>query len=126
MSAVTKASAQKSDYIDPLIYPRIHKKPVNLDSIESITPETDVMVTGTFINIECPGTTAMICCKYYQGQQYFSQLMFDNETYTIPLSVARHINERCFSSPHGYLLNAKGEHVKCIKKVARYKFMIER
>lgn len=109
----------------PLIHPKISSKVVNPDSIEAMTRETDRNVHGTFINIECPGQPARICCKYYRGQEFFAMTMLDNEKYKIPLSVARHINERCYHEPHSYLVDDKGNPVKTGKKQFRYKFMIE-
>jgi len=109
----------------PLIHQRISRKPVNLDSIEAMTPEKDKMIVGTFLNIEYPGQSAAICCKYYKGQQYFKQVMQDGVQYKIPLSVCRHINERCFHEPHSYLTDEKGSPIKSSKKVFRYKFIVE-
>lgn len=103
----------------------INQQAVNVNSIEAMTKETDRKVTGTFINIECPTQPAKISCKYYRDMPLFCDTLKDGETYTIPLSVARHINERCYSEPHSYLVNDKGEPIKTSKKQFRYKFMIE-
>lgn len=100
------------------------KVAINKNSIEGMTAETDKKVTGQFINIECPGQDAAISCRYYKGQQLFTQAMKDGENYTIPLSVARHINERCHYEPHHYLMDEKGQQVKSPKRTPRYKFMI--
>jgi hypothetical protein len=118
-------SAKQPDESFPLIHKRINKSAVNTDSIEAMTRDTDKMVFGTFINIECPGQPAKICCRYYKGQEYFTQTLEDNLSYKIPLSVARHINERCFHQPHTYIVDEKGQPLKTPKKQFRYKFMIE-
>ncbi len=110
---------------DPFFHRTISRKPVNLDSIEALTPETDKKVTGTFVNIEYPGQTAPICCKYYKKMPYFKQVMMDGEKYTVPLSVARHINERCHYEPHKYILDPQGNPMKSSEKRARYKFIVE-
>ena len=70
----------KTDVLEasPLIHKRIGKTAVNTNSIEAMTRETDKSVTGTFINIECPGQPAKISCKYYRGQEYFNQVLEDN------------------------------------------------
>jgi len=34
--------------------------PVNTDSIEAMTPETDYDVVGTFVNIEAPGVAQKV------------------------------------------------------------------
>lgn len=109
----------------PLVHSKINKTIVNKDSIEAITPETDHPVSGTFVNIECPGQPAKICGKYYKGMQYFSQVFNDNEKCTIPISVARFINERCFYDQHSHILDDQGHPIKSGKKIPRYKFTAE-
>ena len=101
------------------------KTPVNNDSIEAMTPETDRMVTGTFVNIECPGQPAKVCGKYYRGMQYFSKTFTDGERATIPLSVARWINERIYYEQHSHILDEAGNHIKNPQPKYRYKFNSE-
>lgn len=120
-----KAKEESAPVVMSGAKPRINRTPVNLDSIEAMTQEQDKKVTGTFVNIECPGQTAKICCKYYRGMEYFSYVFQDNEKATIPWSVARHINERCQAESHTNLLDDKGNPIKGSKKQARYKFIIE-
>jgi len=108
----------------PLIHKRINKKAVNVDSIEAMTKETDKMVTGEFLHVEYPGQSKRIACRYYKGQEYFNKEMMDGETYTIPLSVARHINERCFREVHGSLLDQNGMPTKSAKRTMLCKFII--
>ena len=110
---------------DPLIHKRINKTPVNTDSIEAMTPETDKKVTGTFLNVECPGQPGKVSGLYYKGMQYFTKVFEDGERCTIPLSVARWINERSAYEQHSYLQDEKGSPIKTGKKQPRYKFMIE-
>jgi len=110
---------------DPLIHRKINKTVVNGDSIEAMTPATDKKVYGTFVNIECPGQPGKISAKLYKGMQYFSQTFEDGVQYTIPLSVARFINERCQHEKHSYLQDEKGNPLKSGMKTPRYKFMIE-
>lgn len=103
----------------------INKTPVNKDSIEAMTPEKDKKVTGTFVNIECSGQPAKISGKYYKGMNFFCETFKDGEKYTIPLSVARFINERCMYEEHSYLTDSAGNPMKNAKPKPRYKFMIE-
>ena len=111
--------------VNPLVSKRINRTPVNTESIEAMTPETDRPVRGTFINIECPGQPGTVCCKLYKGMQYFSETMLDGGSYTIPYSVARFINERCMAYKHSYLTDDKGNPIKENKATPRYKFIIE-
>jgi len=106
------------------IHKPINRSPVNMDSIEGMTPATDKMVEGQFINVEAPGQPAKICGKYYKGMQYFQKVFEDNEDCVIPLSVARFINERCYHDKHGYLLDERGQPMKSVKPQYRYKFVI--
>lgn len=108
-----------------MIHKKINRTPVNTQSIESMTRETDKMVTGQFINIECPEQPAKISVKLYPGMEYFSRLFLDQERCTIPLSVARFINERCAHEKHVHLQDEKGNPVKDGKSHPRYRFMIE-
>jgi len=110
----------------PIVKKPQSKVAVNKDSIFAMTPESDKKVYGTFINIECPGQTGYVCVKgAYKGAQDFSQVFNDGEHYTIPLSVARHINENIYYEPHSYITDEKGQPLKTSKKIFRYKFMIE-
>lgn len=106
-----------------LIPPTMSKKAVNTTSIESITKETDKMVTGTFVHVQYPGQSKYIYCRYYEGQIPFGNNMMDGEVYTVPLSVARHINERVFEVEHSNLLDAQGNPVKTEKKKHHTRFL---
>lgn len=109
----------------PLIHSKINRTPVNKESIEAMTRDVDKQVYGTFVNIETPGQPAKICGKYYKGMDYFSKTMEDGQQYSIPLSVSRFINERCYFEEHSYLQDAQGNPLKSGKKKPRYKFMVE-
>lgn len=122
---VEKNSEVNMDLKVPLIHARISKTPVNKDSIEAITPETDKKVTGVFVNVEYPGQAAKVSARLYKGMQYFCKVFEDGEKATIPLSVARFINERIFYEEHTNILDSLGNPIKGTKKKARYKFMAE-
>jgi hypothetical protein len=122
---MAKMIIPKEEKKDPLIHKKINRTAVNKDSIEGMTPEKDKKVTGTFLNVECPGQPAKICAILYKGMQYFSQVFEEGISYTIPLSVARFINERCQYEEHSYLTDEKGSPLKTNKYRSRYKFMIE-
>lgn len=108
-----------------LIHNAISKTVANPESILAMTPETDKNVTGTFVNVECPGQPARICAKYYKKMPYFEKTFIDNEKATIPLSVARWINEECFTQQHTNILDEAGNPTKGLKKIPRYKFLVE-
>jgi len=116
---------QAAEKFDPFFVRKQNKTAVNKDSIEGMTRETDRNVTGTFMNIECPGQPAKVCGKYYKGMPFFSQTFKDGEKYTIPLSVARAINERCYYEVHSHITDERGEPIKHPTPRYRYKFIIE-
>lgn len=93
-------------------YGNTSKVPVNTDSIEAMTAETDHPVKGIFKNLECPGQPAYVCCRIYKGQPVFQKWFDDGEEAVIPLSVARHINQNTQYPIHAYLLDDKGNYVK--------------
>ena len=107
------------------IHVKGNTKPVNTESIEAMTPEKDRSVTGTFVNIECPGQPQKVCGIYYKGMKYFEKVFEDNQIYSIPLSVARWINERIYHEQHNYLVDEKGNPIKGGRKQARCKFIVE-
>lgn len=101
----------------------ISKTPVNVDSVEAFTKETDRMVTGIFRNIESPGQPARITMRLYKGQQPFNKVLEDGVLYTIPLSIARGIKEYCQHIKHDYLLGDDGKQMKVNKPFTRYEFV---
>lgn len=110
---------------DPLIHRKIGKTPVNMHSINAMTPESDHKVIGTFVNVEAPGCTQKVSLKLYKGMQYFNEVLHDNEKCTIPFSVARYINEEFAKDEHSYLTDERGSPMKTGRKVPRGKFLIE-
>jgi hypothetical protein len=108
------------------IHPRINKTPVNIDSIEAMKPEDNKKVYGEFLNVEYPGQTAFVCCKYHKWQEYFSKTFQDGEKATINLIEARHINERCRYTKPTNLIDDRGNPIKDEKYHPRYKFIIEK
>lgn len=110
---------------DPLIHKRIGKTPVNINSVNAMTPETDYKVKGQYVNVEYPGLTQKISVKLYPGMPYFNETLEDGETTIIPLSVARWINEEMGYDQHSYIQDDKGNPIKTGKKIPRGKFIIE-
>jgi hypothetical protein len=109
-------------------YPDIFKirsrRPVNIDSIEAMTTQTDYLVRGTFIHIEYPGQSLDVACKYYKDQRFFAKRMNDQQEYVIPYSVARHINERILNINHKHLLDSQGNAIKASNNLSKCKFII--
>jgi hypothetical protein len=124
---ITKMIVPQEKIRDPLIHKKISKTPVNIDSIEGMKPSDNKKVYGEFINLECPGQPAFVCCKYHSWHPYFSRNFKDGEKCTIGLIEARHINERCKYKKHSHILDEKGNPVKDENsEYPRYKFIIEK
>lgn len=101
-----------------------NKTPKNTESIEAFTPESDVKVKGIFKNLESPGQSAKICCKFYKGMPPFNQVMMHDQEYTIPLSVAKFINTRIKYPINKYAISENGESRKDVGQwVQRYQFI---
>ena len=66
------------------------------ESIYGFTKETDRMVSGVFRNIQHPGQHLRFSVRLYKGQPLKTYHMEDGMMYTIPLSVAKHLNRNCF------------------------------
>lgn len=122
---MTKTAIAKPVDKTSLIHKPINRTPKNPDSIEGLTRETDKTVTGQFINIECPGQTAKVSAKLYKGMEYFTKVFEDQERCSIPLSIARMINERCSHEKHSHIQDERGNPLKDQKSHPRYRFMIE-
>lgn len=110
---------------DPLIHKKTNKVPVNINSVFAMTRETDYKVRGQFVNVEYPGLSQKISVKLYKEMPYFNEVLEDNKTTIIPLSVARFINEELGYDQHSYLTDDKGNPIKTGKKIPRGKFIIE-
>jgi hypothetical protein len=110
---------------DPLIHQKCKKTPVNHDSIEGMTRDKDYKVVGSFVHIEYPGLPQKFCGKFYKGMPYFNQVLHDNEKVTIPLSIARFINERWAWQKPQHSQDDKGNPIKDYQPIARGKFIIE-
>jgi len=111
--------------VNPLIHKRGGKTPVNINSIHAMKPEDDYKVRGQFVNVEYPGEPQKISGIYYKGMPYFCETLKDGETTTVPLSVARWINEEFGHQQATNLLDDKGNPIKGSKKIPRGKFIIE-
>lgn len=125
MVTATTKSISPQERTSAHIHGAINHTVVNKDSIEALTRETDKKVTGTFINVETPGQPAKVCGRFYKGMEYFQRVFLDGEKCTIPLSIARFINERCTFEKHSYLVDEKGNPLKVHGYFPRYKFTAE-
>lgn len=80
-------------------------------------------VRGKFIFHEVPGGEMSMSFKKYRGDQVENFTFKDQEIKTIPLGVARHLNNNCWYPEYDYVKTEEMQNVaKIVKKVRRCSF----
>jgi hypothetical protein len=87
---------------------------------KEIKPEEDRMVTGIVKNLQYPGQPIEFCFRSH-GKKIHTYKFKDNEMCTMPMSVAKHINNVKYQK-HSFLLDQHGNHVKDPSPVNRFSF----
>lgn len=67
------------------------------------------LVKGVFRFYEVPGGTMALMYRKYKGQKPEKYSMADGQIYTIPLGVAKHLNNDCWYPIHAYATDADGK-----------------
>lgn len=99
--------------------PEVKKKP-NLKWMRDRDRE---MVRGKFMFHEVPHGTLSFSFKAYKEDPVENYTFVDGEIYTIPLGVARHLNNNCNYPIHAYAQDAEGKNiVKVGQRVQRTSF----
>ena len=85
---------EKSKKTNELIidYQQPSVKQLAKEMLNKLIAEETKTVKGRFRNFETPGGSLRVQVRKYPGIAPFDKIMFDNETYEIPLYVARHLN----------------------------------
>lgn len=85
--------------------------------------EDSKMVTGIFENEEVPGGDVTFTYRKYKEDPYKTYTFVDGHEYTIPLGVAKHINNQTQEKRHKYLVDKNGRKVVGLgPSRRRYKF----
>lgn len=80
-------------------------------------------VRGKFIFHEVPGGVMSFVYRAYKEDPVERYDLVDNEIYTIPLGVARHLNKNCWYPVHAYQVDDTGKPIMKIgQKVRRCSF----
>jgi hypothetical protein len=91
---------------------------------QKMREEDGKMVTGVFKNIEVPGGDLQFTFRIYKEDPYKSFHFEDGKEYTIPLGVAKHINNMTKVKQHAYLVNKEGKKIPGIgSHRQRYQFL---
>ena len=81
------------------------------------------MVKGVFKYYEVPGGVVEFCFKKYEQDPLEKFTMYDGQVYTIPLGVAKHLNNNTWYPVHEYGRNEDGSPLQRIgQKVRRMAF----
>lgn len=81
------------------------------------------IVKGVFKYYEVPGGLMEFCFKKYKEDPIEKFKLYDNQVYSIPLGVARHINNNTWYPVHEYATNEDGSPLQRIgKKIRRMAF----
>lgn len=81
------------------------------------------LVKGMFKFYEVPGGLMSFVYRKYKGQKPEKYTMEDGKVYSIPLGVAKHLNNDCWYPTHDYAVDVDGNKVQRIsQKVKRCGF----
>ena len=91
---------------------------------EKMRDEDSKPVTGIFKNIEVPGGDLEFTYRKYKEDPYRSYRFEDGKEYTVPLGVAKHINQMTKVKRHSYLVNQEGKKISGVGSYRqRYQFL---
>jgi len=80
-------------------------------------------VTGKFRNFECPGAPLRFYYRKWPTDTIEEFNLDDDQTYTLPYMVAKHLNEDCWVPVHEHAKDAKGNNVERVgRKEHNYGF----
>lgn len=90
------------------------------DSKQINSEEQDKLVSGIFKNVQFPGQPVKFCFRQY-GTKINTYHLEHGKEYTLPLSVAKHLNN-CNYYKHSFLLDKNGNQIKDQNPVERFTF----
>ncbi len=92
-------------------------------NIQKVYNKDREMVKGVFKYYEVPGGVVEFCFKKYDEDPLEKFTMYDGQVYTIPLGVAKHLNNNTWYPVHEYGRNEDGSPLQRIgQKVRRMAF----
>jgi hypothetical protein len=108
---------------ESLIIPRSAKKKLTPEQLKKMKEQDHRMVKGIFRCMEPPGGSVTFSYKKYAGDPVEKYTMADGKVYTVPLMVAKHINNHCTYDIHQHTLDLDGNpRVDVGKRVKRFSF----
>jgi len=96
---------------------------LSAEELKKMIEKDHKMVKGKFICFEPRGGSMSFSFKKYPGDQVLFYTMKDGEVRTVPLMVAKHLNNDCNYPVHSHVLDANGNpSVQVGRKVKRCSF----
>ncbi len=92
------------------------QKAVDKKDLKYLRDKDREMVKGVFKFYEVPGGSMSFCFKKYKGDPIERFDMVDGEVYTVPLSVAKHLNNDCHYPVHSYATDENGKPLQKISQ----------
>lgn len=94
------------------------------EAVETARKIDSKLVKGIFKNLESPGGDLQFAYHKYKGEPTRVYNFIDGESYTIPLGVAKHINNQCKYKKCKHLVDQNGKPVIAADKpIERYQFV---
>ena len=95
----------------------------NAENLRAMRDKDRQMVRGVFKYYEVPGGSVGFCFKKYKEDPIEKFDLIDGQIYTIPLGVAKHINNNTWYPIHEYSKNEDGTSMQRIgQKIRRMAF----
>ncbi len=82
---------------------------ISKDEMRSMKEKDHKMVKGIYRCFEPRGGSMTFSFKKYAGDDVLKYTMTDGEVLTIPLMVAKHLNQNCWYPKHTHVLDANGK-----------------
>lgn len=95
------------------------RRKISPEEYKKMRDKDHKMVRGKFRCMEPPGGSVTFSYRKYKGDQIQSYTMVDGESYTIPLMVAKHLNQDCAYPKHSHVLDADGKPSQQVGKWVR-------
>lgn len=101
----------------------VGKRKLSGEEIDKMRQRDNKMVRGIFRCFEPAGGGIRFSFRKYKGDEVTNYDLVDGDTYSIPLMVAKHLNQNCFYPKHTHVLDANGNPSKEVgKKIQRCSF----
>jgi hypothetical protein len=96
---------------------------ISPEEMKKMREKDHKMVKGIFRCYEPQGGSFTFNFLKYKGDEVLKYTMSDGEIYTVPLMIAKHLNQNCWWPRHSHVLDSNGNpSVEVGKKIKRCSF----